>query len=215
MRGIAACASCGTPLRSSWSTGSTKRYAYFLCQTKGCEAYGKSIPRDRIEGDVGALLKKLAPTENVIALAKAMFRQAWDQRVTHARAAVTSAKSQLTAIDKQIDGLLTRVLDATNATVIRSYESKISALEKEKATLADQLAHHAEPARDFDEKLELTLRFIANPWKLWEKGNHALRRTLLKLAFAGRIAYCRNKGARTPEITLPFKALGGLEGKGV
>ncbi|MBY5361933.1 zinc ribbon domain-containing protein [Rhizobium leguminosarum] len=44
LRGMALCADCGVPLRSSWGKGRDKSYAYYLCQTKTCESYGKSIP---------------------------------------------------------------------------------------------------------------------------------------------------------------------------
>ena len=53
LRGFVTCGDCGVPLRSSWSTGRTQRYAYYLCQTKTCDSYGKSVPRDRLESEVG------------------------------------------------------------------------------------------------------------------------------------------------------------------
>ena len=46
LRGFVVCGHCGTPLRSCWSKGEYSRYAYYLCQTKGCESYGKSIRRE-------------------------------------------------------------------------------------------------------------------------------------------------------------------------
>ena len=39
-----------------------------------CEAYGKSIRRDQIEGEVGDLLKSLEPSKNLITFATAMLR---------------------------------------------------------------------------------------------------------------------------------------------
>jgi hypothetical protein len=65
-------------LRSSWSKGLTKSYAYYLCQSKHCDSYGKSIPRDRLEGDVGEIIKTLQPTQSLVTLATAMFRHIWD-----------------------------------------------------------------------------------------------------------------------------------------
>lgn len=57
LRGVAACASCGSALRSSFARGNGGRYAYYLCQQKGCEAYGKSTKRDVLEGEVGAIIR--------------------------------------------------------------------------------------------------------------------------------------------------------------
>ncbi len=109
-----------------------------------------------------------------------------------------------------METLLTRIVESTNATVIGIYEAKIGSLEKSRRILAEQLANQAEPKGSFDEKPKPVLTFLANPWKLWETGHTTLRRIVLKLAFAERIQYDRKEGARTPQISLPFKALGGI-----
>ncbi len=207
LRGFVCCADCGTPLRSSYSTGRSKSYAYYLCQTKTCDSYGKSIARDKVEGDVGAMIKTLQPTRQLVVLAKAMFRHAWDQRRAQAKEAIKSGQRQLKEFDKQIDTLLSRIMESTNATVIGTYETKIGALEKQKIILGEQLAHQAEPKGTYEEKLEPVLTFLSSPWKLWETGHTALRCTVLKLAYADRIQYDRFEGPRTPQIALPFKAL--------
>ncbi len=55
--------------------------------------------------------------------------------------------------------------------------------------------------------IEPALEFLANPWNIYEKGGFALKRTVLKLAFAEPLRYSRNEGYRTAEITFPFKVL--------
>ncbi|WP_185960961.1 recombinase zinc ribbon domain-containing protein [Aliiroseovarius halocynthiae] len=64
LRGFATCGDCGSNLRSSWSKGKTKYYPYYLCQSKGCDSYGKSIPRDKIEGAFADVVKTLEPSPN-------------------------------------------------------------------------------------------------------------------------------------------------------
>ena len=212
LRGLVACGDCGVPLRSSWPKGKYKRYAYYLCQTKGCDSYGKSIPRDKIEGEVGALLKQLQPTRALVQLAKAMFHRAWDERLDRAKEAILAAKGQLKAVEKQIDTVVARLLETTNVQVITAYEGKIAALEKDKARIADQIAQHKPPKGTFDEKLELVLDFLSSPWKLWENGNTNLRRTVLKLAFCDYLLYDRQTGPRTPNLSIPFNVLGAFNG---
>ncbi|MEM6547856.1 MAG: zinc ribbon domain-containing protein [Pseudomonadota bacterium] len=179
LRGFVCCADCGTPLRSSWVKGRSKRYPYYLCQTKTCESYGKSIARDTVEDDVGALIKALQPTEGLFRLATAMFRTAWDVRSTKAQEIVQSAKRQIADLDRQIDKLLARIIDTGNERVVRTYEDRIGDLEREKVLLAEKLAQQAEPRGSFEEKLEPVLTFLANPWKLWESGHITLRCTVL------------------------------------
>ena len=214
LRGFALCGDCGKPLRSSWSKGKTKRYPYYLCQTKGCESYGKSVARDKLEGEFAEIVKTLQPTQNLLKLTALMFKDAWNRRLALTEEVLSSGKRKVAAIEKQIDGLLERVLEATNPTVIKAYEGKIADLERDKLKLREQLQNQAPSKGSFEQTLELALRFIANPWKVWESGDIALKRTVIKLAFAERFIYHRNKGARTPQISLPFKALKGIE-KGV
>lgn len=108
--------------------------------------------------------------------------------------------------------MLARIIDTNNDTVIRAYEDKLAKLEREKVKQSENLANQTPPAGAFDKKLELALRFLANPWKLWETGHVQARRLVLKLAFGGPIAYCRIEGARTPKISIPFTALGCISG---
>ena len=213
LRGIAVCAACEAPLRSSFSRGRNgTRHPYYLCHTKGCEAYGKSIRRDQLEGDVGAILKRLEPAPGLMALAKAMFRKAWATREAQAQDAANAIRRNITAIDGQIEKTLDRIMDAPGDTVIRTYEAKIGKLEREKASLAEKAENATKPRGRFEDHLEPVLTFLRNPWKLWESGEITLRRTVLQLCFADRIRYCRNEGPRTTEIALPFKALGGICG---
>ena len=61
-----------------------------------------------------------------------------------------------------------------------------------------------------NEFIEPALKLLANPWNLWASGEFILQRTVLRLAFSERIAYCRNKGYRTAKTSLPFKVLAGI-----
>ena len=212
MRGFINCADCGSPLRSSWAKGNNKRYPYYLCQTKTCASYGKSIPRDKLEGDVAEIVKSLQPTQKLFDLVRAMFRDAWNQRLALADEMLHSAQNKLRQVEKQIEALLARVLEASNARVIETYEDKISALERDKLRLSESLQNPAPRQDTYEDMLELSLKFLANPWKIWETGNVTLKRAVLRLAFEERISYSRNQGARTPKTTLPFKALEGLQG---
>ena len=54
--------------------------------------------------------------------------------------------------------------------------------------------------------------FLSNPHELWASGRMEDRHAVMKLTFADRLAYVRGEGFRTPETTLPFKALGGFCG---
>lgn len=54
LRGYVACNCCGNVVTAAWSTGCRKRYAYYRCETRGCEEKSKGIPRAKMQ-DGGCL----------------------------------------------------------------------------------------------------------------------------------------------------------------
>ena len=157
LRGIVTCAGCDVPLRSSIAKGNGGEYPYYLCQTKSCDHYGKSMKRDQVEGDVGALIKELQPTQGLMTLATAMFRHIWEARRDQAKDIIRSGKRQIKDVEKQTDALLTRILSATNAAVIQAYEDKVRPVGAPKA------AHHRKPVPSGGTKGQLRGKTRTNP----------------------------------------------------
>jgi len=103
-----------------------------------------------------------------------------------------------------------KLVETNNALVAQKLEEKIETIEQNKLAIAQKCEILAKPKRGFDEMFELALMFLSNPWNIWENGSFLDRRNLLKLAFQGRIPYTRENGFSNPEISLPFKVLGGF-----
>ena len=114
---------------------------------------------------------------------------------------------QLRDVEKQIEMLLERIIEAEHASVIKAYESKIAKLEREKLLLAEKVDRIVPPKGRLEEFIEPALDFLANPWNLCENGTLAFKRTVLRLAFSEPLRYSRDSGYRTAEIALPFKVL--------
>ncbi|VAW75400.1 hypothetical protein MNBD_GAMMA13-702 [hydrothermal vent metagenome] len=212
LRGAVTCGDCATPLTACWSKGRTRAYPYYLCPKRGCESYGKSIRREKVEGEFVALLKQLEPSENIFNLASAMFKELWNHRLVSGESRKRSLKTKLTGTERQIDQFLDRIADAATPSVITAYEKRIARLERDKVEIAEKIASEGKPVRDFDSTLRTALAFLANPYNLWASGRLEDQRAVLKLAFADRLSYARNEGFRTANLALPFKALAGFEG---
>ena len=212
LRGAVCCHACETPLRSGWSKGKNKYYAYYLCQTKECPEYGKSIPRDKIEDEFVEMLKTMQPSRGAFQMICAMFKDAWRIQSEKTLAAASIFKKEAQEAEKEIGQLIERIMETTNQRVIQAYETRIDALEKRKL-LAEEKAVQTLPSKHrFNEMLELSLLLLANPYKLWKNGAFELKRTTLKLAFSGPILYNRNQDARTPLKALPHKAFHAFAG---
>jgi translation initiation factor 2 beta subunit (eIF-2beta)/eIF-5 len=92
-----------------------------------------------------------------------MFAAAWEQRRTQAVEVTRSGQRRIVEVDKQIETLLSRILEASNTTVIRSYEAKVAELERQKLVLAEQMTKQVETPGKFSQSLELALGFLSNP----------------------------------------------------
>lgn len=212
LRGAVACSCCGNNLTSSWSKGMYKHYAYYLCQTKGCDFYGKSIARDKIESEFESLLQSVQPTEGLVKTTIAMFRTYWDMKVAQAKDNAAAIKTEIKDADAQIAKLVDRIVNVTNESAITALEIKIGELEKRKLILAEQAVKTSAAQPPFKESLELSLRFLANPYNIWTSGVFELKRLVLKLVFLEPLQYDRESGYRTAKTAIAFSALGGKSG---
>ena len=207
LRGYVLCADCQTPLTACWSKGTHSKYPYYLCPKRGCESYGKSIRRDKIEGEFEGLLKSLTPSEALFRVAVRMFKELWDYRLSNAKGQAKALAAQLAKVEKQIGQYVERILDVSVPAVISAYETRIQKLEEDKLLIKEKMANVGHPKSGFDETLRTALAFLSNPWNLWVSGRLEDRKAVLKLAFAKRLEYKRNEGFRTANLSLPFKAL--------
>ncbi len=210
LRGFVLCDDCGEPMTACWSKGRNKLYPYYLCDTRGCDSNRKSVPRAQIEEGFADILRRLQPTGQMLKLAKAMFRDAWNLRLSEAEREKESLAAKIADTEKQIESLLDRIVDASSPSVINAYEARITKLENEKFRLSEKAAAIVPPKDRREEFIEPALRFLTNPWNLYEKGSLTLKKAVLRLAFEEPLRYSRENGYRTAKTTFPFKVLADL-----
>ncbi|MCP8896363.1 recombinase family protein [Shinella daejeonensis] len=212
LRGFVMC-SCRTPLTACWSKGSHGKYPYYLCPKRGCENYGKSIRRDKIESEFEALLATVQPSESLFKVARAMFKDLWDHRAAQTQSQTKALGAQLVKIDREVDQFLQRIVETNMPAVITAYEERIRKLQEEKFAVQERMANGHRPAASFDKALRTALEFISSPWNIWKKGDLEEKRTVLKLTFPKPLQYARNEGFRTIDLSLPFKVLTQISGE--
>lgn len=160
LRGAVTCDDCGHALTACWSQGKNRKYAYYLCPTKGCASYRKSIPRDKIESAFATLLQNMTPSQPMLNAAKAMFRDLWEQRLTQAASIKATFQKDADRLGKQIDELLDRVIDASTPSIIRAYEQRIATLETEKLAIHEKLQSTGKPVATFQEMFEHAMEYL-------------------------------------------------------
>ncbi|MEQ1899242.1 MAG: recombinase family protein [Devosia sp.] len=210
LRGAVVCACCDHPLTACWSTSKTGvKHPYYMCFKAGCSEYRKSIRRDVIEGEFTGVLDQLTPSGKLMDLAKAMFKDAWEQRSAQASAMAAQYKRELATVETSIARLVDRIVESTTDAVVRACEARIAEHERTKLVLIEKAGQQPMGGK-FDELFELAFEFLANPCRLWDSGRYEYRRLVLRMTFSDKLAYSAKTGFRTPETTMPFNVLGGL-----
>ena len=209
LRGFILCGDCERPMTACWATSKNgKKHPYYMCANRDCVSNRKSVRRDELEGAFEALLRSLQPTKKLFGVTRRMFEKLWDTRLKQADQIKTRYQVQIKEVDDQIQSVVDRIISGGNPTVISAFEQRIAKLEAEKMVLMEKASQAPEPKRGFDELFEHACTFLSNPWKLWESPRLEDKRLVLKLAFSERLAYHRNQGLRTPQLSEPFRFLG-------
>lgn len=202
LRGFVLCASCNRHLTASWSRGRRARHAYYHCQAKGCDRYGKSIRRAVIEEQFVALLSHLKPGDGVVNLTAAIFKDMWANRSHYIEKSIQGNEKRIEQIQQEIETVTDRIVKTTSGEVVQVYESKIEKLRTELSRLVAEV-ERGKQAKDsgFEEAMEQVLHFLGNPLCVWENGEIHAKKLVLKLAFSADLAYHHESGYRTPQLS--------------
>jgi site-specific DNA recombinase len=211
LRGYVACGSCGKPMTACWSAGAGgTKYPYYLCRNKECSDAKKSIKRDLLEKEFEVLLRDLTPIPDLMYVTRNAVKQIWQQHHDNYQKHHASIRNELRDLDRKIEQFLDRIVEAENASLIRAYETKVTKMEHEKASLEAELAMTSEAPVDFENSFQTVFDFIGNPQKLWHSEDIEDKRLVLKLVFTRPLEYRRKEGFQTPAISLPFALSRGL-----
>ena len=210
LRGFVTCCGCDNPMTAAWSKGRSTHYGYYFCQTKGCSEFRKNIRKADIEGEFETLLRQLQPSQPLIEVAYDVLKDVWEEKRQKFSGCTAAVKMEIKKLEHKAATVMERLLSTKAEPLIKAYEAEIGRIEETKAVLTEKAANSGRPLASFEETYRTACEFLANPWKLWASDRLEDRRILLRLAFAGRIPYCREGGYRTAETTLPFKVLAGI-----
>jgi predicted nucleic acid-binding Zn-ribbon protein len=107
-------------------------------------------------------MERLQPDQGLFERARAMMHDAWNMRLVAAQSTQEALQKQLRDTERQIDGLLDRVVEASNGSVIPAYEARIEKLERDKVLLSERVDHVVPPKARLEDGIELAPRFLSS-----------------------------------------------------
>ncbi|WP_300061699.1 hypothetical protein [uncultured Roseobacter sp.] len=93
-------------------------------------------------------------------------------------------EAEAAKLQKQIDKLLDLLIEADSCSVVRAYEKRIEMMEQDNRLIEQRIVFVGSKPDTFRKSFEHAIRFLANPYEIWEKGNLDLKRNVIALAFS-------------------------------
>lgn len=213
LRGFLLCSECLEPVTASFSKGRTAKHPYYRCKTKGCSKTGKSLPRDKVEQEFEQLLHCMGPRSDVLDLARDMLASTWRAKKSEYTKRVVDLERQRKALDSKITDFMDQLLETEDREIRAVYHEHIRKLKHEAALLSSEAQQMGQVDTSFEGAVGTVFDFIGNPHSLWANGGFEDKRLVLKLAFARKLAYSKDRGFGTGAEALPFSMLAGLSGQ--
>ncbi len=183
LRGFVRCGGCDRPLTGSWSTGRSKKYAYYHCTKCGAVRAKKAA----LEIAFFELLQQLRLKQSYTRLFKAAVTDVWKQRLETVSEETKAQRKQV----QRLEAKRQRLLDLLEEGVIdtETYKQRAAKVRTE-LTLAgiDERATEAE-SLDIEAVLEFAEQILLEPLKLWLNASQAQKRRLFKLLFPSGLTW--------------------------
>lgn len=154
-------------------------------------------------------MKKIAPTEKMLALSQANLQKRWEERLSNLNALQTRLKRKYEDMAKQIELLATRAANTTSEVAAKTYEKRMEELEKKKIALHEEIMSYVNEQIDFRTALEKVSEYLSKPLERWKNGDLDVRRKLITMCFNKNIVYERKHGFRTADLSLTYAIITG------
>jgi len=202
LRGFVKCAKCGTPLTGSWSSGRSKKYAYYRCQNH-CE--GVSVRKGKLESLFVQYLERMKLRQEYVDLFRAVVLDVWEEKKA-------SAKDQVKGLGRRIEELETKRNRLEDAFLFKraideeTYRRQYDRI-KQDIVLAEMERHDTKlDVLDVQGLLDYAEHILLAPGRQWLNCSLDQRQRLQKVLFPDGIAFAAGEFG-TAETCLLFKLL--------
>jgi DNA invertase Pin-like site-specific DNA recombinase len=208
LRNFVLCQTCRYPLTGSWSRGRKALYAYYHCYYKGCDFYGKGIPKQSLESDFAALLQGLNMDEKSLLAIRVMAEDVWRHKTTQQEEIVQRSSrernKQLQEIEENLKGLADKLARTSSDVVSKTLEERIEELDKQRLGLLENTVKMATSQMDFGTAFERVKDLLQNPHVIWNERDIEWKHLVQRLVFTAPLSYDRNSGFGTADLALPY-----------
>ena len=197
LRGLLVCDHCGFHLNAAWTN---KIWPYYVCHTKNCARYGKSVRKKDIEDKFIELLQKNTLKPEICILVDVVFERIWKQEVNILKI------SEMTKIHKHKE-LEERALQLTDAIFNSKSPQVKSVYEKQLEDIAIKIESittisivNTDLAIPYRTALDKAVKLLKSPYVIWFSLDIIEQHRLFYFIFEEKLSYNQESGYRTDKI---------------
>lgn len=203
LRRTVVCAACKRPLTGSSPRGNGGRYAYYHCQNKNCQAYGKSISKQNLEKEFMDYLAFITPKEEFLSLFKETVLDLWQERGKLFAVEAKRCESRLAGLEEKKKHIYEMREDGTYTK--EEFIERKQAIENEITSAKISASEAKIDLFDIEGALAYATNFISNLGRQWFDLPPNLKQQFQKLVFPEGIPYQKDFGFGTAQLGLIFK----------
>ncbi len=186
LRHFVRCGSCDQPLTGSWSSGRSRKYAYYRCKNSNCKAV--NTPKSRMEDSFINLLQHLTPKPQYTELFQAVVLDVWKDQ----QAAASKIRQDL---QTRIEKLLERKNRLDDAYIFErtidqsTYQTQLSRLREDQILAEIELNDAKVEELDIETVLNFALQTVGDPSTFWLDGDLDQKQRFQKVMFPAGLTF--------------------------
>ena len=200
LRGLLRCSHCDGHLTAGNSKGRPKSYAYYVCHTKGCAVYGKSLNRKEVENEFKVCLKRNKLKSEVDPLINIIFERAWNEEIKYYESSIEQRRKEVSIIDEKIRQLSDRAVNAKTEALVEVYEKQIEELLEQKSGINTEGFTTEDLDIPYRTALDKATTLLKSPYKIWTQLDVFEQHKLFFFIFDEKLPYSKLEGYRTDKI---------------
>jgi DNA invertase Pin-like site-specific DNA recombinase len=106
LRGLVRCAACRRYLTGSSARGRSRRYPYYHCHNRTCDAYGRNYATEDLHAGFRSFLAGIAPKREVTSKLGAVLVQMAEERRAFAQTKEARRRAELERVNRQLQELI-------------------------------------------------------------------------------------------------------------
>ena len=204
LKGDLLCSQCKSTLVYSKSTGRTKKYPFYRCNTsrKSCDIKPKSIQTKVIHKQFSKLLEETAIKPQVLKLADKVLEDVYKTKSDQLMGVQQTQEATIKNLTEKRNKFIKKLIHSENINVVKALEKEINKIDTEINELAT-LKADKDDLKGF--KLQ-GIKMLENPKDCWLKANYQERKLIYDFIFDEPIEI-REGQIGTAPYSLPYRLL--------